>query len=117
MGSEGRALGRPDAGQAPIDLGQLAQRFSDLKEVAMTFGDAATADKAALEFGWSVKDDDGTPNHRCPDCKRKRESYESRYERTGAYIEWGFILVPDPAKQSGNRPRRLQERAKGSAAK
>jgi hypothetical protein len=86
MGDGGTLLGESDATGGVLDLSKLAERFSNLKGVSLTFSDRISADSAAIGFGWSVRDSDGTPNHRCPECHSRYERDTS--ERTGAYIEW-----------------------------
>ena len=84
LGKDGKTIGEPFKGGGAVNLSELAARFSGLREAARDFSTKEECDHAALAAGWTVKDPDGIPNHRCPGCKLiPPDTY-----RSGAYIDW-----------------------------
>lgn len=87
LGADGSTLGKRHVHGALLDLSFLSKVIDGLEGAKPAeFADKAAADESAVKSGWSVKDEDGTPNHRCPRCRRKVESAE-RPKRQGAYID------------------------------
>lgn len=87
LGRNNQPIGEKQFGTAgPVDLLELAYTLRNLKDQAAGFADRQSADVAARAAGWSTSDYDGTPNHRCPDCRHEQAAYETN--RKGAYIEW-----------------------------
>lgn len=86
LSKEGKLIGEKLMDGGIIKIPELIARLSQLRaEDLAEFPNFEECDKAALAAGWTVEDPDGTPNHRCPECR----ICESAPERTGAYIDWG----------------------------
>jgi hypothetical protein len=90
LGKDNRMLGERDNMGGAIDIAGLTARFAPLRESALSFPTKEECDKAALSAGWTVADPDGTPNHRCPDCRLPDSWTPGGFERSGAYIDWGL---------------------------
>jgi hypothetical protein len=89
LGKDNQMLGERDNMGGAIDLAELANRFRFMREMALSFPTKQECDKAALGAGWTVADPDGTPNHRCPNCRLPDSWTPGGFERRGAYIDWG----------------------------
>jgi hypothetical protein len=86
LSRDGKLIGPSLTDSGKIDFAQLIKRLGELRaENLAEFKNDEECDNAALAAGWTVKDPDGTPNHRCPECR----IHVSAPERTGAYIDWG----------------------------
>lgn len=87
LAKDGTLIGDPlpsDAGGF-FSLPALIERVSKLRTDGLAeFQTKEAADASAQAFGWSVKDPDGTSNHRCPACRKA-----APITRKGAYIDWG----------------------------
>ena len=78
LGPNGELLGGSNDGL--LQFADLARcEFFETKEAA---------DKAALSFGWTVRDDSG-PNHRCPHCHSNYVASLRDWseDRRGAYVD------------------------------
>ena len=86
LSTEGTLIGEPVTDGGTFDIAQLMLRLSTLRTEGLAeFGNKEACDTAALKAGWTVRDPDGTANHRCPDCRIRVEPQPG----TGAYIDWG----------------------------
>lgn len=86
LGQNGKLLGEPRI-EGFLNLSEMIKSLSLLRGEVAEFESAEHADSAALVAGWKVKDEDGTPNHRCRGC-RIAERAEEYVKRTGDYIYW-----------------------------
>lgn len=78
LGPEGERI-------APAEPGHLD--IANLMSKAGIFTNREDADAAALKAGWTVADDIGPGNHRCPQCrKRKPDPFPGAVERRGMYV-------------------------------
>jgi hypothetical protein len=89
LGKDNQMLGERDRMGGAVDIARLPARFAPLRESAASFPTKEDCDKAAVAAGWTVADPNGTPNHRCPQCRLPDSWNAAGFERSGAYIDWG----------------------------
>lgn len=91
MGKGGEMIGDRYTHGGAVDLFKFCARFNGQEDPAM-FASFAAADEAAKSFGWETRASDGTPDHRCPECRSSKPATE----RQGAYIQWPIPSTKEP---------------------